>query len=330
MKKSKKLISLLTLIVWSLFSLQSYSFSNEWKPSKPVSIMLPYGPGGTAGAISNTIKDELSKCLGQTVELESTKGAAGIIGTVQIAKSQPDGYKMLIGTPSNMAFNHVFVKEPGYDPSKDFDGVTIIGNLPKALFVKADSKYKNFQDLLNNVKSNPGKLNYGTILNTNDHLYSAVLIEQTKMKINHIPYSKSEEYLGDLLGGRIEFAMDNIPFIKTQVDNGNVRLLAVSSPVRLKEYPDVPTWGELGIPDINIPTWYGIMVPKGTPKDRVNVLNKAFVCALKEPKVIENLNKLSVTVVASNPEYTTGLIEKTAKLALNMGKLAKIEAVEVK
>lgn len=318
-----KIALALTAIVLLAMPLTAHA---EWKPTKPVSIMCPYGPGGTCGFIANSIKDALSKELGVPVLLEHTKGAGGTIGTTQIAKGKADGHRLLIGTPSNMSFNYVFMKDPGYDSPNDFAGVTVVGDMAKVLVVNADSKYNTFQDLLADIKNRPNKVKAGVLLNTNDMVYSIVWTKQANAQVKRVVYNSGGEYMPDILAGRVDFVHGNIPEFKPYILSGKLKLLAVSSPERLKDFPDVPTWKELGFEDVNTPTWYAFMVQKKTPKDRINVLNKAITNAIKNtPTLKAGLESRDINLLYSTPDFASDRIVTTTALAKKMGKIAGID-----
>jgi tripartite-type tricarboxylate transporter receptor subunit TctC len=297
--------------------------AKAWQPEKAVTIIVPYGAGGVADILNRHIQEDLSAALGVPVIIEPRVGASGVIGTKHAAGQPADGYTMVITTPSNCGTNQVFLKDPGYDCVKDFDHVVLLGLVPKTLVAKNDNRFNNLKDVMDAGKKS--RIKYGSIFNTSDHLYSASWQNQHGIPMTHVTYRQSSQLYPDLMNGTIDLAFDNLPLWQTYLDQGTLKLLAVSWPTRLPAYPNTPTWKELGYNDIANPTYYGYAVPAGTPRDRVNFLNKAVAKTLNLPHIKEKLQKIGVVVSAGTPEQATSLVVTTMQSMRNIARKSKIE-----
>ena len=301
--------------------------AHAWTPNKEITVIVPYGTGGVADIINRHIQKELSEELKAPVIIESRVGASGVIGTRHAARQPADGYTLVVTTPSNCGTNQVFLKDPGYDCVNDFDQVIVIGQVPKTLVAKS-GRFDTIQDVMAAAKKT--HIKYGSIFNTSDHLYSASWQNQHGIAMTHVTYRQSSQLYPDLMGGTIDLAFDNLPLWQQQLDNGTLRLLAISWPTRLPAYPNVPTWRELGYNDIANATYYGYAVPKGTPRDRIEYLNRAVARTLSMPHIKEKLLKMGVVVTPGSPEQATQMVVSTMRSMRTIANKAKIEPQEIK
>lgn len=273
-------------------------------PDKPVRVIVPFAPGGSTDIVARIVTQEMSQILGQSFVVENKGGAGGAIGAQEAARAKPDGYTLSIATVSTMAVNKACRPDDlPYDPLKDFVPVTNFANVPNVIEVNPKFPAKNFKEFLQVLKDNPGKYSYGSsgtcgVL----HLFGEAFRMATGADIVHVPYKGSGPAVTDAVGGQIEVLFDNLPSSMAQIQAGNLRALAIAWPERLESLKDVPTLAEEGYPQLNQPAWYGLLAPTGTPPEIVAKLHEAAAEALKNPKVIEALEKQGAAPSGNTPE----------------------------
>lgn len=269
-------------------------------PEKPVKLIVTWPPGGSADAIGRLVAASLTTSLGQSVYVENAPGASGNIGTQQFVRSPADGYTLLLATSTTNAAGPALFTKQGFEAVDDFVPVAPIALSPSILIVAATSPYKSPQDIIAAAKAAPGKLVFGSGGNGNSgHLSAALFKSVARIDVQHVPYKGNSPATIDLIGGRLDFMFDNgaVP----QILGGKVRGLAVTSAHRLHAVPEVPTFAELGLPGVQLSTWFGLAVPKGTPAPVVDKLNKAVAAALQKPDVVKRLNDMGAEPKTSSP-----------------------------
>jgi tripartite-type tricarboxylate transporter receptor subunit TctC len=258
-------------------------------PNQPVKLIVPWPPGGGVDTSARIISQPLSERLGQSVVIENRGGAGGNIGTEIAAKSKADGYTLLMGSSSPNAINIHIYPRLGFDPVKDFTPIVYVTAVPNILVVPGNSPFNSAQDLLAHIKSNPGKINYGSAgVGSSQHLAASMLITSTGASIVHVPYKGTGPAETDLIAGHIAMMLDTtacLPFVAA----GRMKALAVASKARNPALPNVPTFDELGIPGVYSSAWYGIMAPAGVPPDVVGRINAEVNAILKTPEMIKRL-----------------------------------------
>ena len=273
-------------------------------PTKPIRVIVPFAPGGSTDIIARLVTQRMSQELGQPMVVENKGGAGGAIGAAEAARAEPDGYVLSIATVSTMAVNAACrPNDLPYDPLKDFQPITNFANTANVVSVNPKFPAKDFKSFLEELKKNPGKYSYGSsgtcgVL----HLMGETFRDATGTDIVHVPYKGSGPAVADAVGGQIELIFDNLPSSMGQIQAGGLRAMAVAWPERLPSLPDVPTFAEVGYPAVNQPVWYGLLAPAGTPMDIVNKLRDAAVVALKDPKIIESLDKQGSAPSGNTPE----------------------------
>lgn len=305
----KEKIAILFVSVFAVFG----TAQADWRPQAPIKIIVPFGPGGTTDIVARAIAENLSKELGQPVNVENQPGAGGAIATKNIARATPDGTTLGISTVSTFGSNHVFFDDPLYHPINDFEHITTIAATPKIMIIKPDLGISSVKDLVaeSQKKENAKKFNYGSAALSVDQLYGEVFKMRSGAKIQFIGYKSGAPAMTDFLGGHIQVMFDNLPLVIPHVRDGKAKLLAVSWPTRLKEFPGVPTWAELGYPELSAATWYGLVAPKGLPPGTVKRLNEIMITVLKDPAVIQRLENSGAMTVGDTPAQSRRLAVET-------------------
>ncbi|HEY9224333.1 MAG TPA: tripartite tricarboxylate transporter substrate binding protein [Variovorax sp.] len=255
-------------------------------PDKPVTLVIPFPPGGPTDAMARTLAAEMKDRLGQPMIVENRAGAGGNIGAEYVARAAPDGQTLLFGTSGPLAINASLYRKINYDPAKSFAPVIQVGHLPNILVVNPAVPVKNVKELIAYAKANPGKLSYASSGNgASSHLAGVLFNASAGIDLQHIPYKGTGPALNDLLGGQVSMSFTDVltalPYVKT----GKLRALGVTTTGRSQALPDVPTVAEQGVPGYDVSVFFGIVAPAGTPPDRIAKLNQAFVDVLDTPKV---------------------------------------------
>ena len=262
-------------------------------PSKPISWVVPFTPGGVTDTTSRAVATRMSELLGVSVVVENRPGAGGMLGTEQVARAAPDGYSILYCTQGTIAANLALYKNIRYDTLKDFGFVHGMFSSSTVMVVNAGSHYKTFGDVLEFARRNPGKLNYGSAgAGTGTHLISELLQLTAAIKMTHVPYKGSVPGLTDLVGARIDTMFDYPVAILPHIQSGRLRPLAVMGNKRLAVMPDVPTIAELGFPEAAASPWSGVCVPAGTSPELIRKLSNAMRDALADPAVVGQFEKI--------------------------------------
>ncbi len=262
-------------------------------PQQPIRVIVPFAPGGSTDIVARIVTQRMGQELGQTMVVENKGGAGGAIGAAEAARANPDGYTLSIATVSTLAVLPACRPDDlPYNPLTDFVPVTNFANVPNVIEVNPKFPAKDFKEFVKVLKANPGKYSHGSSGTCSVlHLFGEAFKLATDTDAVHIPYKGSGPAVTDAVGGQIEIMFDNLPSSMPQIQAGNLRALAIAWPERLASLKDVPTLAEAGYPQLNQPAWYGLLAPKGTPPEIVNKLRDAAVVALKDPKVIEALEK---------------------------------------
>jgi tripartite-type tricarboxylate transporter receptor subunit TctC len=293
-------------------------------PSKPVRMIVGFPPGGGTDIVARVISQKLSEWWGQPVTVENRAGATGTIGADVVAKSAPDGYTLIMGHVNSTGIApNLFAKLP-YDPIKDFAAVSYVGYVPNVLAVHPSINVKSVKELVALLKSQPGKFNYASSGNgSTQHLAGEMFKQLTGTNIVHVPYKGSGDAIKDLLAGVVAMNFDTMPPVLSHIQAGKLRGLAISTPKRLPQLPDVPTFAEEGIIGFDVANWYGVMAPAGTPRDIVQKLNADINRAMQVPEVRARLEavgtQLNEQSSAEFEAYMKAEVVKYAKLIKDTG-----------
>ena len=299
--KSIKTMLLLGCLAAAVLCIAASAFAQTY-PTKPIRVIVGFGPGGVGDLTCRVVAQKLSAQLGQQVLVENRPGAAQIVAADAVAKADPDGYTLLLMSNGNAVSASLFKSLP-YDTVADFASVSTLGFFDIAVIVKSDSKITSIKDLLAYAKANPGKLNIGTInIGSTQNLSAELFKTMAGIDVVIVPYKGSPDVLVALRGNDVQVAFDMLAPIISQYKSGVVRVLAITSDRRFPGLPDVPTVAESGIPGYQASSWNAISVPAKTPRPIIDRLNKEINIALAAPEVKSKLLDLGVTARGSTPE----------------------------
>jgi tripartite-type tricarboxylate transporter receptor subunit TctC len=286
-----------------LIALCAASAAAQGFPSKPIRIVIPFVAGGPSDTVGRAIGSKFQEFLGQPAVVENKPGANGSIAAEFVAKSDADGYTILVGSIGVFSINAALYSDLRYDPVRDFAPITLAVTNPNVLITKLDFAPRSVKELVEYAKKNPGKISYGSSgTGSSDHLTSELFKQMSGTFGVHIPYRGGAAVITDLLGGQIEASFQNLGNVVTNVKAGKIRALAVTGRTRAPQLPDVPTMAESGYPDLIVTSWQAAAAPAKTPRDIVARLNEASVKALRSPDVRERLTQIGFDVVAGTPE----------------------------
>ena len=280
-------------------------------PARPVKLVIPSAPGGTSDFVGRTIAGKLGQYLGQPIVIENRSGAAETIGTEAVAKAAPDGYTLLLVTPSFTANPALYPKLP-YDAVKDFAPVAQVLSYPHVLVASAGLPATSVQEVIALAKANPGRIQYASGgSGGSNHLAAEMFKSLTSVQLTHVPYKGNGPAITDLLADRVQLLFTAMTPVEAQVKAGKLKALAVTGPKRLASAPDVPTMLEAGVPDFDLVSWYGVVVPWGTPKSIIDRLNADLRKTMQSPEVRDKLAaSLGADTTVSSPEAFGAMLRK--------------------
>jgi len=292
--------------------------ADSW-PTKPIRLVVPYPPGGGTDVIARIVQDELRKQLGQTVVIENRGGAAGIIGTEAVARSDADGYTALF-TLSSHTINPAIYKKMSFDTAKDFVPVSLVASLPQILVAHPSFPANDVKELIALAQARPGELSYGSVgSGSPGHIAGELFKLRTHTNLMHVPYRGGGPAINDVLGNQIPLLWVSIPAAAGFVKDGRLKALAVSTVRRSSQFPDVPTMQESGVADFEVDSWYAMFMPAGTPQSIVHKLQHAVAAVVNEPEIKDKLLGQGAEAVGSTPEQLDATVRaelvKWAKLA---------------
>ena len=280
-------------------------------PSRPITLVVPFPPGGSATIIARIIADKMSEGLGQQIVIDNRGGAGGSIAARQVAKSAPDGATLLLAFTGTLAVSPLIFANVGYDPRKDFAGIGLIGMAPSVLAVHPSVPARSVADLVGIAKAEPGKIQYGSPgIGTTNHLAGELLAAMTGIKITHIPYKGTGPAITDLLGGHIAMMFAPIPAAHGNVSAGALRALGVTSLKRSSLWPDIPTVAETGLPGFEVVQRSTLLAPAGTPRTIIERLNKELNAVLATDEVRRRLAVEGGEPVPGAPEEYAADIDR--------------------
>jgi len=297
-------------------------------PSKPIRLVVPFPAGGTTDILARAVAQRLTQTLGQPVVVDNRPGAAGNIGSDVVAKSAPDGYTLLMGTVGTHAINPSLYAKMPYDHVKDFAPVILVAGVPNVLVVNPSVPVHSVQDLIKLAKEKPGQINFASSgSGTSIHLSGELFKTMAGVDMTHVPYKGSAPALSDLIGGQVQIMFDNLPSALPQIKGGKLRAVAVTSLARAPVLPDVPTIAESGLPGFEASSWFGVLVPVGTPAAIITRINADVNNWLQTQDAKDNMLAQGANAAGGSPQQFAAHIraetDKWAKVVKASG--AKVD-----
>jgi tripartite-type tricarboxylate transporter receptor subunit TctC len=284
-------------------------------PERPVTLVVPYTPGGVTDALARVVATALAGRLKQPVVVDNRAGGGANIGAALVAKANPDGYTLLMGSAATHAINASLYKKLSYDPIKDFAPISLVAEVPNVLVVNPSVPAHNVKELIAYAKAHPGQLNFGSSgAGGTIHLSGELFKSMAGVQMTHVPYKGSAPAVNDLLGGQTQVMFDSsvVPYVKA----GRLRALGVTSARRSSALPDVPTIAEAGLPGYEATAWFGILAPAGTPKPVIAKLNAEISAVLRDPAVTKWMAGQGFEAAGGTPaDFAAHIRKETAKWA---------------
>jgi tripartite-type tricarboxylate transporter receptor subunit TctC len=284
-------------------------------PTRTVTVVVPFTPGGSSDITARTISAKLSEILGQSFVIDNKPGANGSLGATYVARSAPDGYTLFVGSIGVFAINPVLYKDLGYDPRRDFDLLSVAVRTPNALVAHANFPPNTVAELIDYLKKNPDRVSFASSgTGSSDHLTAALFWQKTGTTGIHIPYKGGSAAHLDLISGTANVSFQNLGSITNHVRGGKMKILAVTSERRDPAFPNVPTMTEAGVPGLDVFSWQAFVAPRGLPKDVSDKLQSALQTAMKDPAVAKKFNDIGFEMVGNNSaEFAKFLNEELAR-----------------
>ena len=283
-------------------------------PQRPIKLVVPWAPGANTDAIARLMADKLSARVKQPVVVDNKPGATGIIGSTLAARSQPDGYTLLLALPETNVLNPLIYKNITYT-AKDFEAVAFIGIVPFALVSNSSSKASTVPELVRVAKENPGAVSVASWgIGSTAHLATALIEQAANLDLLHIPFPGSAPALTQLLSGQVDLMFMGTLTAADQLKAGKVKVLGVTSEKRMDAYPEYPTLAEQGLPGINVAVWYGFVAPAKTPAAIKDYLAKEILAVLQDPAVLKDLRQRGMVVQPQGPaQFSQFLSDEEAR-----------------
>ena len=280
----------------------SAAVAQAW-PSKPVTLVVPFPPGGSTDQIARAIGPSLTKSLGQTFIVDNKPGATGTVGAAFVKRAPADGYTFLVTSLGPLVIVPHLIKGMQYDALKDFDHITVAVQAPNVLVVPEKSPHKSLADVVAYEKANPEKMTFASSGNgSSDHLTAELFWLESGTTGVHVPYKGGGPAVQDLLGGQVDASFQNVNTVYQQIQSGRLRALAVTGQKRSPVLPNVPTMAEAGVKNVDVYSWQAVVAPKGLPADVRKRMADAVIAAINEPATKEQFSKLGLETVANTPE----------------------------
>jgi tripartite-type tricarboxylate transporter receptor subunit TctC len=310
MSPSRILIALLSFVC---FAVSPASAQNTF-PSKPITMLVPFGAGGALDLIARVLADGLRNELGQTIVVDNKPGANGLLAMRLAASAAPDGYTIILSSESNHILLPLLDKKFPMDVTKEFVPVSLSGQFQHTLIVKKELPVSSVKELMEYLRANPGKLSFGSSgVGTQAHIAGEYLSLLTQSKMVHVPYRSSPAALNDLLAGNLDINFQSMPAVRSYVDSPRLKMLAVLSSERLKELPEMPTMAETGFPDFVLSSWMGLFGPAGLPSDIRQRLSEALVKIGKNPELQARIRGAGIEPVGSDAGTFARFVEAEDK-----------------
>ena len=303
-------IRTIATVLGLMLALAVPAFADDY-PSRPITVIVPFPPGGSSDIVMRLVAHKVSESTGQTIIIENRPGAAGNVAAMAIKNAPPDGYLMMMGHTGTHAINASLYPDLKFDPVKDFQPITALISFNNILVVPEASPAKSVADLVALAKTKPEGLSYGSQgIGTGGHLLGVLFAKHAGIKLIHVPYRGIAPAVTDTVAGRMDMLFASYVSMGAQVEAGRLRMLAIASTQRHPKIPDVPTMGEAGYPDVQMQQWFGLFAPAGTPMPVVKKLNAEFVKALNDDEVKRQMLSQVVFVTPSTPDELGDMVKR--------------------
>lgn len=280
-------------------------------PARTVTLVVPYPAGGPVDAVARVLAEGAAASLGQAMVVENRAGASGIVGAGAVAKAQPDGYTIVLGTNQTHATNESLIKTTPYKAAVDFAPVALVAEVPHVLVARKDLPANSLADLVKLAKDQPGAFTYGSTGNGSaSHLAAELFKTRAGLDLLHVPFKGAAPMTNELLGGRLDVAFATLPSVIGQIEAGNLKAIAVASPKRAAALPKVPTLTEAGVPGVEADAWFALFAPARTPAPVIDRLYRAVGAALAKDATREALAKQGMTVALKPPAELGAMIPR--------------------
>jgi tripartite-type tricarboxylate transporter receptor subunit TctC len=298
-----------SLVLLVTLALAPAALAQSDYPSRPITLLVPFPPGGSSDTVIRPIAAKVAEALKATIVIDNRTGAGGNVAALATKQAAPDGYTLFLGNNGTLGINVGLFKELRFDPVKDFQPITPIVSFPSVLAVPADLPAKSVKELVALAKSRPNGLNFGSQgVGSGGHILGEMLKLRTGTAMTHVPYRGAGPAVTDLAAGRIDLLFASYISIAGQLQAGKLKLLALTAPKRSAVLPDLPTMAEAGFPDMDVLIWHGMVAPAGTPPAIVRRLNEAFVRAANAPDIVGRVTPQVAEITTSTPEEFARLI----------------------
>jgi tripartite-type tricarboxylate transporter receptor subunit TctC len=319
----------LLVLLLSTFALSALAQGDY--PNKPIRMIVGFAPGGGTDIMARVVATRMSLDLPYPVIVENRPGNSGIVGAVAVTKAPPDGYTLMMGVMSLNTIQPNLVRNVGFDPIKDFAPVDLVASVPHFILVPPSLGVDSVAELIAYAKANPGKISYPSAgTGTSTHLAGEMFrLQAGNLNIVHIPYKSAGQSMPDLIAGRVQIGFETLPTTAAYVKAGKLKALAVTSPKRLADFPNVPTMAEVGLPHYRLRTWYGVFAPGGTPPAIVNRLHAEIAHAIQSPETRAKLVEMGVDdSVTPTPEDFAAMVRSELDYFAKIVKEAGITLTE--
>jgi tripartite-type tricarboxylate transporter receptor subunit TctC len=317
---------LLFLLTFCVFAASAKAQPNAY-PSRQLLIIVPFPAGGSADFFARSVFNKVAPLIGHPIVIENKAGASGIVGAKAVINASPDGYTLLVSAVASVIIPPSLTDPPAFDPLKDLTPITGIGTVPAVLVVRPSLGIRTFAELLAYAKANPGKLNLASSgTGTISHLTAELLMRETGINIQHVPYRGAPPAVTDLLGGHADIMFSDAPFFLEHIQAGKLIPLAVGTAHRAPSLPNVPTTAELGYPAIVASNTYSLFAPPRTPPDIVDRLDHLVLTVLRDPEVRESFAKQEASPAGDTPERFRALVQSESDRWIPIVKAAGVKA----
>ncbi|MGM5024047.1 Bug family tripartite tricarboxylate transporter substrate binding protein [Tardiphaga sp. 367_B4_N1_1] len=302
------------LLVCAGAVLPSYSAKSQTYPTRPIRLIVPFPAGGPTDVQARILSHEMSKTLGEQIVVDNRGGAGGSIGAEAAAAALADGYTIFFATAGTHGANSSIYKKLSYDPIKNFDAIALISTTPNIFVTNPKLPANNMAELIDYARKNPGKINYGTAgIGSTTHMSAELLQSMTGIKLVHVPYRGGGPAMSDLIAGQVELMVDALPTALPHIKSGSIKALGVTTRERAPSEPDIPTVAET-VPGYEVSAWFGLVAPKGTPKEVIAKLNEEANKVLATEAVKSRFAELGMKVGSGSPqEFQKRIVDEVEK-----------------